>query len=88
MQKTIEINLVDHTRLGWTQGQQITKVTEELGEAIKELIENNPVAAVREWMDVAQTCVTMIQIIAAEWNLDVDKLYAEHVAKLERKEYL
>lgn len=72
----------------WTIPGQIKKILEEAGEVAEAIAEEDPVNIVREALDTMQTCATLINMVQAEWKMDLDRFLVEHVEKLERKGYL
>lgn len=72
----------------WTIPGQIKKILEEAGEVAEAIAENDPVNTIREALDTMQTCATLINMVQAEWKMDLDRFLVEHTEKLERKGYL
>ena len=48
----------------------------------------NPVEVIRESLDCMQTHWTLINMVAKEYGMNIDKLYQEHCRKLVKKGYL
>lgn len=85
----MDIRLPDLTiQPGWTAESQLIKIAEELDEVREALANHDPINAVREALDLAQTAMTLIEIQRLEYNLNIPKFQAEHEAKLRRKGYL
>lgn len=82
----INLPLVDYS--GWTIPQQVRKIGEEYGEVVEALLEENPVEVIRESLDCMQTHWTLINMVAGEYRINIDRLYQEHCEKLARKGYL
>lgn len=82
----INLPSVDHSR--YTVAQQVRKIGEEYGEVVEALLEGNPVEVIRESLDCIQTHWTLIQMVAGEYRIDIDRLYQEHCEKLRRKGYV
>lgn len=82
----INLPVIDFT--GCTQGQQIRKIGEEYGEVAEALVSGNPLEVIRESLDCIQTHWTLINMVAAEFDINIDKLYQEHCRKLIKKGYL
>ena len=82
----INLPVVDHS--AWTIPQQVRKIGEEYGEVVEALLLGNPVEVIRESLDCMQTHWTLINMVAAEYNISIDKLYQEHCRKLVRKGYV
>ena len=72
----------------WTIPGQIKKILEEAGEVAEAIAEDDPVNIIREALDTMQTCATLIDMVQAEWKMDLDRFLVEHTEKLERKGYL
>ena len=72
----------------WTIPGQLKKLFEEAGEVAEAVAKEDPVNTIREALDTMQTCATLINMVQAEWNLDINRLLTEHHEKLERKGYL
>jgi len=79
---------IDWRSQNWTSAQQLRKMAEEMGEVAQAVAENNPIQVIRESLDAMQTYSTLIHIIAAEYNICIDKLLKEHVEKLIQKGYM
>lgn len=85
----MKINLPDIViQPGWTIPQQVRKIGEEYGEVVEALLEGNPVEVIRESLDCMQTHWTLINMVAGEYRIDIDRLYQEHCRKLVRKGYV
>lgn len=85
---TITLPKIDWRSQNWTPAQQLRKVAEEMGEVAEAVAENNPIQVIRESLDAMQTYSTLIHIVAAEYDICIDKLLKEHVEKLIRKGYM
>src|SRR5690554_2133641 len=85
---TITLPEIDWRSQNWTPAQQLRKVAEEMGEVAEAVAENNPIQVIRESLDAKQTYSTLIHIVAAEYDICIDKLLKEHVEKLIRKGYM
>jgi len=79
---------IDWRSQNWTSAQQLRKVAEEMGEVAQAVAENNPIQVIRESLDAMQTFSTLIHIVAAEYNICINKLLKEHVEKLIQKGYM
>ena len=84
----INLPVVKHKELGLTAAYQLRKIAEEYGEVAEAVAQENPVQVIRESLDSMQTFWTLINIIADDYGINIDKLYKEHCDKLERKGYL
>ena len=82
----INLPVVDHS--AWTIPQQVRKIGEEYGEVVEALLLGNPVEVIRESLDCMQTHWTLINMVAEEYGMNIDKLYQEHCRKLVRKGYV
>lgn len=82
----INLPVIDYS--GWTIPQQVRKIGEEYGEVVEALLEGNPVEVIRESLDCMQTHWTLINMMAGEYQINIDRLYQEHCEKLRRKGYL
>jgi NTP pyrophosphatase (non-canonical NTP hydrolase) len=82
------INLPTIDYSDWTIPQQVRKIGEEYGEVAEALLEGNPVEVIRESLDCMQTHWTLINMVAKEYGINIDKLYQEHCQKLVRKGYV
>lgn len=82
----INLPVVDHSK--WTIPQQVRKIGEEYGEVVEALLLGNPVEVIRESLDCMQTHWTLINMVAEEYNMNIDKLYQEHCRKLVKKGYV
>ena len=83
------INLPDiDIKPEWTVPGQLKKLFEEAGKVAEAVALEDPVNTIREALDTMQTCATLINMVQAEWNLDINRLLTEHQEKLERKGYL
>jgi len=67
---------------------QLKKMFEEAGEVAEAVATNDPVSTIKEALDTIQTCMTLIDMVKAEYLFSIDKFIEEHNAKLERKGYL
>lgn len=85
---TITLPEIDWRSQNWTPAQQLRKVAEEMGEVAEAVAENNPIQVIRESLDAMQTYSTLIHIVAAEYDICIDKLIQEHTEKLIRKGYI
>ncbi|HWQ74492.1 MAG TPA: MazG nucleotide pyrophosphohydrolase domain-containing protein [Syntrophomonas sp.] len=72
----------------WTVPSQIKKILEEAGEVAEAVALADPVNTVREALDTMQTCATLINMVTAEYHMDVRQFVREHEDKLRRKGYL
>ena len=54
---------------------------------VEALLLGNPVEVIRESLDCMQTHWTLINMVAKEYGMNIDKLYQEHCRKLVRKGY-
>ena len=72
----------------WTIPGQIKKVLEEAGEVAEAVALADPVNTIREAMDTMQTCATLINMVTAEYRMDMQLFIREHEDKLRRKGYL
>lgn len=85
----MKINLPDITiQPGWTIPGQLKKLFEEAGEVAEAIAEVDPVATIREALDIMQTCATLINMVQAEYNLNLPRLILEHETKLFNKGYM
>lgn len=86
----MKINLpeVDWQSHNWTIPGQLKKIFEEAGEVAEAVALNDPVNTIREALDTMQTCATLINMVQAEYRLNLDRFVAEHEAKLQRKGYM
>ena len=82
----INLPIVDYS--AWTIPQQVRKIGEEYGEVVEALLLGNPVEVIRESLDCMQTHWTLINMVAKEYGMNIDKLYQEHCRKLVRKGYV
>jgi phosphoribosyl-ATP pyrophosphohydrolase len=84
---------VDWRRHGWTIPGQIKKILEEAGEVAEAIANQDDINTIREALDTAQTCFTLISMVM-ERNYDRygdglwEVLLAQHEAKLRNKGYL
>ena len=85
---TINLPVIKYKELGLTAAYQLRKIAEEYGEVAEAVAQENPVQVIRESLDSMQTFWTLINIIANDYGINIDKLYKEHCEKLERKGYL
>ena len=72
----------------WTAESQLTKINEEYLEVVEAIGNNDPINAVKEALDLAQTAMTLIEIQRLEYRLNIPKFVTEHEAKLRRKGYM
>lgn len=72
----------------WTAESQLVKITEEFDEVKEAIANQDPINAVREALDLAQTAMTLIEIQRLEYNLNINKFMVEHFDKLRRKGYM
>jgi NTP pyrophosphatase (non-canonical NTP hydrolase) len=88
----IELPEVDWQNKGWTIPGQIKKVLEEAGEVAEAIAENDAVNIIKEALDTAQTCFTLIDMVIVQNGGDKyfawESLLAQHEAKLRAKGYL
>ena len=85
----MKINLPDIViQPDWTIPSQVKKIGEEYGEVAEAVAMNDPISTIREALDVMQTCVTLINMVQAEYNLNLDRLILEHETKLFNKGYM
>ena len=83
------INLPDiDIKPEWTIPGQLKKLFEEAGEVAEAVARDEPIETIREALDTMQTCATLIDMVQAEWKMDLDRFLTEHAEKLERKGYL
>lgn len=79
---------IDWRSQNWTPANQLRKIAEEYGEVAEAVAQANPVQVIRESLDAMQTYNTLIHIVAAEYDIRIDKLVQEHSEKLIRKGYM
>jgi NTP pyrophosphatase (non-canonical NTP hydrolase) len=72
----------------WTIPSQIKKILEEAGEVAEAVALADPVNTIREALDTMQTCTTLINMVSAEYRMDLQLFIQEHEDKLRRKGYL
>ena len=85
----MKINLPDiEIQPGWTIPGQLKKLFEEAGEVAEAVAMSDPVSTIREALDTMQTCATLINMVQAEYNLNLDRLILEHETKLFNKGYM
>ena len=72
----------------WTIPSQVKKIGEEYGEVAEAVAMNDPVRTIKEALDTMQTCATLINMVQAEYNLNLDRLILEHETKLFNKGYM
>lgn len=85
----MKINLPDiEIQPDWTIPSQVKKIGEEYGEVAEAVALSNPVATIREALDVMQTCATLINMVLAEWEVPLDRFLREHEEKLAKKGYM
>ena len=91
----MKINLpeIDWQRHEWTIPSQIAKIMEEAGEVAEAIANKDDINTIREALDTAQTCFTLIDMVLSK-SASVDKawlwqqLLTQHEAKLRDKGYL
>lgn len=86
----INLNLpeVDWESNNWTIPGQLKKIFEEAGEVAEAVAQADPVNTIRESLDTIQTCLTLISMVQAEFNMPLERFIQEHNDKLQRKGYL
>lgn len=85
----MKINLPDIViQPGWTIPGQVKKIGEEYSEIAEAVALSNPVATIREALDVMQTCVTLINMVLLDWEMPLDRFLWEHEEKLFDKGYM
>ena len=85
----MKINLPDiEIQPGWTIPGQVKKIGEEYSEVAEAVALSNPVATIREALDVMQTCATLINMVLAEWEIPLERFLWEHEEKLAKKGYM
>jgi NTP pyrophosphatase (non-canonical NTP hydrolase) len=86
----VKINLpeVDWQRHEWTIPGQIKKVLEEAGEVAEAIANQDDINIIKEALDTAQTCFTLISMVQARSQINLDRLMWEHTWKLNQKGYL
>ena len=85
----MKINLPDiEIQPDWTIPSQVKKIGEEYGEVAEAVALDDPVRTIKEALDVMQTCATLINMVQAEYNLNLDRLILEHETKLFNKGYM
>ena len=85
----MKINLPDiEIQPGWTIPGQVKKIGEEYGEVAEAVAMDDPVGTIKEALDTMQTCATLINMVQAEYNLNLDRLILEHETKLFNKGYM
>ena len=85
----MRINLPDIViQPGWTIPSQVKKIGEEYGEVAEAVALDDPVRTIKEALDTMQTCATLINMVQAEYNLNLDRLILEHEEKLINKGYM
>ena len=74
----------------WTIPGQVKKIGEEYSEVAEAVALADPINAIREALDTAQTCCTLINMIIAEYDgrINFERLKREHIEKLRKKGYL
>lgn len=72
----------------WTIGGQLKKLFEEAGEVAEAVAIREPIETIKEALDTMQTCATLINMVLADWNIDLDKFLIGHREKLISKGYL
>lgn len=75
---------------GWTAESQLIKIAEELDEVREALANHDDVNAIRETLDLIQTGHTLLQIINASYDgqLNMARFLREHRNKLIFKGYM
>ena len=85
----MKINLPDiEIQPDWTIPSQVKKIGEEYGEVAEAVALDDPVRTIKEALDTMQTCATLINMVQAEYNLNLDRLILEHETKLFNKGYM
>ena len=85
----MRINLPDIViQPGWTIPGQVKKIGEEYSEVAEAVALSNPVATIREALDVMQTCATLINMVLLDWEMPLDRFLWEHEEKLFDKGYM
>ena len=89
----IELPEVDWKTKGWTIPGQIKKVLEEAGEVAEAIAEGDSVNIIKEALDTAQTCFTLIDMVISQTDFEYqiwtwEQLIIQHKAKLRAKGYL
>ena len=85
----MKINLPDIViQPGWTIPGQVKKIGEEYSEVAEAVALSNPVATIREALDVMQTCATLINMVLLDWEMPLDRFLWEHEEKLFDKGYM
>jgi len=87
----MDIKLPDLTiQPGWTAESQLIKIAEELDEVREALANHDDVNAIRETLDLIQTGHTLLAIINAGYDgqLNMTRFLREHQNKLVAKGYM
>lgn len=85
----MQINLPDiDIKPEWTIPGQVKKIGEEYSEVAEAVALGDPIATIREALDVMQTCATLINMVVKTDNMPLKRFEAEHLFKLRQKGYL
>ena len=85
----MQINLPDIDILPeWTIPGQVKKIGEEYSEVAEAVALGDPIATIREALDVMQTCATLINMVVMADHMPLKRFEAEHLFKLRQKGYL
>lgn len=89
----IELPEVDWKSKGWSISSQVAKIMEEAGEVAEAIAEGDSANIIKEALDTAQTCFTLIDMVISQADFEYqiwtwEQLIVQHKAKLRAKGYL